>query len=783
MRFFETMSGELVDAQGCAHHVAFDLRCSSRRVSAIVGNGRLRLSGTVRAGPWGEGAACHGTLCIQPWRRRLDYELQFLDPEGSRLRLVGRKSVELRHPLRSMTVLATQLSSDEDGLLAEGELHFDLNDVPAFVASFSLDAALRASNESIEEPRLELDEREHATLRALAEVLLVAGQRVPAPSALTLDEAVAILAHSPPHVVALYRGGLRMLDALSRSRAFVELSLEERHDVVERLATRSAAGSGAVLGLAMPLKAAHFARRDYLDALGMPTYDNPVAEPEPRWLENVLRPEDLGEQQLLECDVVVIGTGAGGGAVAATLAEAGLGVLMVEEGRYHRRPSFAGSPQTRLSRFWRDAGMCMTVGNLPLMVPVGKMVGGSTAINSGTCFRTPAAVLKEWRAEGLPEDFEEARFGRWLDRVERELQVEEASEPWLGRIAAVVGRGAEALGARHGPLRRNAPGCDGQGLCVVGCPTDAKRSSNVSWVPRALRAGAGLATGLPVTRVLMNGRRAVGVVARGQDRFGAPRRLEVRARAVVVACGALHTPTLLMRNGVRLPMLGRGLSVHPALGAYALFDHDMGEPWRAIPQSTYVDGLVDPRVRFEGFYAPPQIAASSMPMRGAELTRWMDAWDRVGQFGFMVRDRGVGSVRTGPRGRPFIRYDVRPDVLDLFTRGAAVLAELMLLGGAREVATCIEGVGSVRSVAEARAIPSLAPAARHFRAMAFHPLGSCRMAASSAGGVVDFEHRVFGTEGLYVMDGSSVPSSLGVNPQITIMAMALRGADALAASL
>ena len=333
------------------------------------------------------------------------------------------------------------------------------------------------------------------------------------------------------------------------------------------------------------------------------------------------------------------------------------------------------------------------------------------------------------------------------------------------------------MGAKHGPLPRNSPGCDGQGQCVFGCPTDAKRGANISWVPRALRAGAGLYTGLPVSRILMRGNRAVGVVAQGQDRHGAPRKVEIRSKAVVVAAGSLHTPLLLQRNGIRLPMLGKNLSIHPALGVIVRLPEAGSNPWQAIPMGYFADSQADELVKFEGFYAPPQLAAATMPFDGPELTGWMDDWGKVAQFGIMVRDEGVGTVSPGPGGRPFIRYSLSPRVLQAFHRASAELAEMLILGGATQVETRIARIGSPSDRYSAHAIADANLPARAFRSMGFHPLGTAPLGSSPSSAVVDYNNQVFGTRDLFVVDGASVPSSLGVNPQVTIMAMALRAAD------
>ena len=794
LSFHETMEGPLVDAGGHTHHAVLTIRCESGRLLSFAAGGHARITGTLSAGPWAQAASCEGTLEVRPLRgRRIGYSVAFTDPSGVRCSLEGEKHPDPRQPLASMTTLYTRLVREGE-VVARGTLHFELDTAAHFFSSWRPWAGLQTQRLSAPpaDPSLPVDDvlnaHEREVFGALATALIEAGRIVPPLDAETVESASAILAHLPDHLQVVYRGALRALDAAARVRhrqPFSALSIAARRELLTEAEGLGTVGSTALMLLGMPIKSAHFARRSYLDALGMPDYRNPVRERAPGWLRNHFPAESLeGSEVRVEADVVVVGTGAGGAAAAATLAEAGLGVVLLEEGRYHRREAFAGDPAERLLRFWRDGGVNSTLGNAPVVLPLGRMVGGSTAINSGTCFRTPDEVLLRWRDAGLPEDFAPERFSRWLDRAEAELGVEEGERAWLGRIAEIVAKGASALGGEHGPLRRNAPGCDGQGLCVVGCPTGAKRSADVSWVPRALRAGAALYTGLPVTQLLMQGKRCHGVVASGQDQQGVPRRLEVRARAVVIACGTIHTPALLAKNGIRGPWLGRNLSVHPAVGVHGLFPESLGQPWRAIPQSYGVEGLVDPRVRFEGFSGPPQLTAPSMTLFGADLTHWMDRFDHIGQYGFMVCDEGRGRVVPGPDGRPLVYYHVADDVTSLLRRGSSVLAEMLFVGGGAEaIATGIDGVGVIRSVDEARAIAARKLKARHFRIMGFHPLGTCRVGSHPETSVLDPEQRVWGTENLYVTDGSAIPTGLGVNPQITIMATALRAADGIAARL
>lgn len=812
--FFETMTGELIDEAGVPHHVAIDIRCDAPRTGRFLVDGVARVTGSIRALPWADGTSCEGTVVVKPLvGRRIEYDLSFTDPDGRPCRLWGRKDINLlRHPYQSMTTMRARLEC-EGRELATGVMNFHADDALAFARSWSFGSTAGlgptgprpgARHGSLARPGdvsgpdtgvdrdAEFDDHpftdaEQATLLAFAEALISPGEKVPAVDASIVRDVAEILPHLPPLATGLYRTGLHALDTAARSRygkGFARLDIERRRrllDSIDSLGTRL--GRTSLFALGIPIRMAHFSRRDFLDGLGLPDYSNTVTEPEPRWTREIITPEDLPAASRIECDVAVIGTGAGGAAVAASLAEQGFAVVMVEEGPYVGRQQFSGPVEKRILKYWRDGAMSVAIGNTPLSVPSGRVVGGTTTINSGTCFRTPDAILGEWREAGFPSDFEPEHFATWLDRVETELQVTPGDARYLGRIADVVAKGATDLGGRHGALRRNAPACDGQGVCVAGCPTGAKLGAEQTWIPRAVRAGAQVYAGLPATRILTTGRRAVGVLLEGQDHRGAPRRVEVRSRAVVVSAGSLMTPLLLRRNGVSLPQLGRNLSIHPATGALAMFDHDLDEPWRAIPQGYFVEGLADELIRYEGYYSPPQTYAPVTRMRGPELTRWMDAWSRVGQFGFMTRDTGVGSVSAGPHGRPLIRYSLTPRVVQAMRAGHAVLAEMLLRGGATEVFTTIRGLEPVTDVYQARAIAERKLRPDQFATMGFHPLGTARMGGSPDTAVVDFENRVFGYDGLYAADGSCVPTSLGVNPMITIMAMALRAGESIGSHL
>ncbi|MFI5302634.1 MAG: GMC family oxidoreductase N-terminal domain-containing protein, partial [Polyangiales bacterium] len=270
-----------------------------------------------------------------------------------------------------------------------------------------------------------------------------------------------------------------------------------------------------------PIKYAHFDARELFEKAGCGYgVTPPTVDEQPRWLAQVSRGVDLAEASErggsepieLEAEVVVIGTGAGGAAMAYELARRGRAVLMLEEGEYHRRSAFTGNASAMSRKLYRDHGMTIAYGNVGIPVWAGRAVGGTTLINSGTCYRAPERVFARWRERYGLAGFSSDSMDSYYTEVEAMLQVTPAAREHLGGAARVVERGARKLGLlHHGPLRRNAPDCDGQGVCCFGCPTGAKRSTDVSYVPRALERGAQLITGARVDRVEIVAGRARGV--------------------------------------------------------------------------------------------------------------------------------------------------------------------------------------------------------------------------------------------------------------------------------
>jgi choline dehydrogenase-like flavoprotein len=630
--------------------------------------------------------------------------------------------------------------------------------------------------------------RHRTTLTALAATALPAGEVFPGAGPETVRRLEAAVASAPGPLGAGYAALLQTLDAAAlarHGRRFARLSPARRLGLLEALRIGPLPARLMVRALLTPLKIAHFGASDFHRSIGcaLPMAP-PAGDDRPRHVRERSRAaRELGDTDL-ECDAVVIGTGAGGAVVARELAERGLAVVMLEEGHHFGRADFTGRSFEMQRLLYRDMGATVALGNCAIPVPVGRTVGGTTTVNSGTCYRVPPRVLRSWRDDlGLSDLTDQAMDG-WYGRVEEVLGVAPARADLIGGVGRVIARGCDRLGyRRHGPLLRNAPDCDGQGVCCFGCPSDAKRSTNVSYVPLALRAGAELVHGARVEEIQTEGGRAVGVVARATGP-GPAVRVRVRARAVVVSCGALMTPVLLSEAGLcgGSGQLGRNLSLHPAAAAMAEFDEDIAGNGRFIPQGYAIEQFHEEGLLFEGGSTPLDLTMAALPYLGSRLVELGERFDRHAMFGFMIEDRSRGRVRA-LRGRPVITYHLERSDVERLQRGMEILARVFLAAGARRVLPMCHGFDELRSEADLGRLRASRMRARDFDLTAYHPLGTARMGHDPARSVVGPDHQAHDVPGLYVVDGAAVPSSLGVNPQLTIMALATRAAEHLARAL
>jgi choline dehydrogenase-like flavoprotein len=569
-----------------------------------------------------------------------------------------------------------------------------------------------------------------------------------------------------PRLLTRVRLGLRAFEWLPFPWRFSRLDLAAREEFMQRMEASRLGLHHELLLMAKTFTTLGYAIDPRVEAkLGLETgcrlADGSL--PEPSGPLGDTTPPTEGE----ECDVVVVGSGAGGAVAAATLAEAGLDVIVLEAGRAFDRDSYPSDPLEAISSLYRDGGLTVAEGKPPIPVPVGRAVGGTTVINSGTCFRAPEPVLSHWRerygvgwAGDLAPDFAEA---------EEFLRVTPLDPNRMGRNGQLAMEGAEALGVSSGPISRNAGGCVQCSSCPYGCEIDAKRGMHVSYVPRAVASGARLRTGAEARRVIVEGGRARGVRCAGG--------YAVRARlATIVAGGAFGTPELLLRSGLGGGQVGRNLHIHPACWVGARYEEEV-RGWEGVMQSYYVDEWERERILLEATFTPLPFGGAWLLGSGRAHQEAILGVDRIGSIGAHLSDESAGRVRLGRDGSLRVSYGLTAADAGRLVFGIARAAEVHFAAGASEVHPNIGRVPVLRpgDLAEFEAT-SFKPS--ELRLEAFHPMGSARIAAPGEG-VCAADGSVHGVAGLYVADASLFPTSVGVNPMMTIVACSKRVAAGL----
>jgi choline dehydrogenase-like flavoprotein len=479
-----------------------------------------------------------------------------------------------------------------------------------------------------------------------------------------------------------------------------------------------------------------------------------------------------------ECDVVIVGSGAGGAVAAATLAEAGLDVIVLEAGEHYTRDSYPSDHLDAIAELYRDGGLTIAEGRPPIPVPVAKVVGGTTVINSGTCFRAPDPILDDWKR----------RFGiSWAGEMDADyaeaeefLHVTQLDPERMGRNGQLAMEGAAAIDASGGPIHRNAGNCVQCSSCPFGCEIDAKRGMHVSYLPRAVAAGARIRAGVQVDRVILEDGRAVGVS--GSTRAGAgsrSRAFVVRARrAVIAAGGALGTPELLQRSGLGGRQIGRNLHIHPACWVGARYAEEV-RGWDGVMQSFYVDEWESRRILLEATFTPLAFGGAWLLGSGRTHQEAMLDFGHVGSIGVHLCDHSSGRVGLGAEGSLRASYKLTREDAGRLAFGIARAAEIHFAAGATEVYPNIPRVGVLKPGDLAK-FEATAFRPSELRLEAFHPMGTARIAADPGEGVCAPDGSVNGTRDLYVADASLFPTSVGVNPMMTVIAFAKQVARGVA---
>jgi choline dehydrogenase-like flavoprotein len=492
----------------------------------------------------------------------------------------------------------------------------------------------------------------------------------------------------------------------------------------------------------------------------------------------------------LECDVVVAGSGAGGGVVAGLLAQAGRSVVVLEKGPNPGSRDMTQVEGDMLGTLYLDGALLMTQsGSLPILA--GSCVGGGTVINYTTSFPLPAAVRAEWDARSGLSLFAgpdlEASFGR----VNARLGV---GTRWTtpGARDAILERGCRALGWHVDVIPRNVTDCREHlecGYCTYGCRHGAKNSTARTYLSDAARCGSRLVARCDVERILVERGRATGVVASVAGPDGVRRTITVRAKVVVAACGAVNTPALLARSRISGAAVGRGLRLHPATAVVGVFP-DRVEPWTGGLQTRYSDQLADQTdgygVKLET--APVHFALPASGFGWESPRQFKEDVSRLGNLsivGVLLRDRDAGRVAVSRQGRSRVHYELSRFDERHVRAGIRGAAQVLAAAGATELFSLHTPPARARPGAPGWLDRFAADCdARGYRRcrmsyISFHQMGGAALGRDPARSVADETGEVHGVRGLFVADGGAFPTSSGVNPMITIMAIADHVAHAI----
>jgi long-chain-alcohol oxidase len=493
----------------------------------------------------------------------------------------------------------------------------------------------------------------------------------------------------------------------------------------------------------------------------------------------------------LTCDVCVIGSGAGGGTAAAVLAAAGKDVLILEAGNYYDDADFDGSELSGFQRLYLEAGFAATRDHSVGLL-AGECLGGGTVINYTTSFRTPDDVREEWAATGVPW-FTGDEYTRSLDAVCARLSVN-LDHNRVSAREQILERGLRALGWHAAYMPRNVLGCEqGKicGYCGYGCAIGAKQTTTKTWLADAQAAGARILVATRAERIRIES----GAIASVEALTKAGRHISIRCKSVVVACGAIHTPALLLRSGLRNEHIGRHLHLHPVSNVCAVFEEEI-RPWEGTMQAIYSDEhrflTENYGVKYETTALQPVIAMAVLPWRDPRRYRaLLEKLSHTVGIGVLLRDRDGGRVTIDREGHPVSHYTLsnfdRAHLRYGFTGAARILeaAGARLIFSPHAMWCAYEPQGSTQGGGSLETFTKAMDAAGwdsgRLALFSFHIMGTARLGSSPRNSATNPEGETWEARNLYVMDGSSFPSASGVNPMISIEAIAHRNASILAA--
>ena len=499
----------------------------------------------------------------------------------------------------------------------------------------------------------------------------------------------------------------------------------------------------------------------------------------------IIQAKDISKPVRESADVCIIGSGCGGGASAKVLAEAGKKVIVLEEGGYFTSGDFDMTEQTAYQNLYQQRAGQAT-GDLAVTVLQGKCIGGSSTVNWTTSLRTPDFVLERWAKTFDVRGLSSKDLEPYFERIEKYLNVHVEPEENHNPNNRIILEGARKLGYRAEASGRNTRDCKRAGACGLGCPFDAKLSVNVTYIPDAVKAGATVFANFHADGIDVSGRlkQVFGSVV-DQSTQKVKTDFIIEAPVIIVSASAIQSPALLLRSRIANSSgeVGNHLTFHLTSAVLGVYDRVI-YPAGGIPQSALCSEFLNKNNDGGGFWIEavpvyPTLASLAIPGFGNEHKELMRQYPNIGASIVLVKEiDSEGSVTLNGYGRPSISYEAGRRDLGYMKEGLKVAAKIHFAAGAKKVLTLHSQKTEFSSPAEIDHALENAPWGTNEIALySAHPLGTCRMAEHPLQSVVDSHCETHDVKGLFVIDGSVTPTSLGVNPQITILAIAEKSAE------
>jgi len=493
---------------------------------------------------------------------------------------------------------------------------------------------------------------------------------------------------------------------------------------------------------------------------------------------------DLTADVDVSCDVCIIGSGAGGSVLAAGLVQRGLNVVMLEEGGHRTREDWKVLQESiSYPMLYQEQGTRATA-DLAITVLQGRTVGGGTTVNWTTCFRTPARILEHWERVHGVVGLDEASLTPHWEAVEERLSIAPWREEWVNPNNRTLLEGARALGWHNEILRRNVKGCASSGYCGFGCPIGAKQAMHLTFLPDALDGGMSLYANTRAERIEHQGRRVTAVRASVLDDDNRPTGVAVvvRPKVLVSSAGAINGPALLLRSELDFNgRVGKRTMLHPVVAVAALYDKRI-DPWYGAPQSVTCHEFIDRGPDRVGFFLEaspmhPMLGGTAFPVAGSDQAQFMRRLAHSANTialsvdGLLPQDHG-GTVSVRSDGRPKLDYPIGPWLQESFKAATVAMAKVQLAAGANAVVTLHNEAVVVTSEADLPQLEAAPWGALQHTIFSAHQMGGCCMGDDPHSSVVDSTLRHHQVPNLFVVDGSALPTALGVNPSQSIYGLA-----------